>query len=162
MDLPAVHTFVLQILEISDWQSAAVAQAYALAKLNQLREAVDLQATPHGTSSKDQQEAKAFPGTFLTTLDEPLLQALATATPARGSRPPADTPTKPDKPDDGVRRQICFEHHPASNGTCKTRGCTRVHLDTTKPSELDRYNKAKASFDDANSRKAKRKSPTST
>jgi len=43
---------------------------------------------------------------------------------------------------------VCFAHDPASGRTCPNlKTCSKAHLDTTKPDDLERFSRARSAFD---------------
>jgi hypothetical protein len=148
-------TFHMHITEVIDCYGFPIGQNYALARLNIIQQSVDLtlSAPRPAQPSGQPPSASTTVGLLLIHEDYALLQHLLlnhrrdTRTSASVKPHGADSPSKGQQ---ASRRatQVCFLHDAAGKKSCpdqKRRG--RLHLDTSKPSEKERFDKAKSAHD---------------
>ena len=162
LDLAFLFDFILAIMEIADTHGTSVAQGYALVRLHQLKESIDLQANPSATGLPDISAAKDYTGTFLRATDEHLLASLVRdrlPAPAKDHArvPPPGQTAPPRTGAPSQSDQICFDHNPAANKACTRTGCSRKHLDTNDTVQKGRWESAKATFDQNHQRRTRQR-----
>ena len=144
-------------MEVIDAYGTAIGQQYVLARMNVLKDTIDLMTSlpaPNTPSLKVTDHVDRL----LLEEDTPLLQSILLNFKRYTKQDPFTPEKKPEpvKPTGVKKNNICFLHHPAKKGTCHLGDrCNNLHLDTTAPTDLERWNRAKASFD-ANKAKSAR------